>query len=224
MEVFQELKLKPASMKDIDVLFDRIREKSSKVDWVVRNDFVENYKNNMAERDKKIICLMSPKIHVSKNHDIQGYVWLGQWKELLEVFNIVPVKSGSLSYSEYNEILKQFFNELIFPELSNLNFQLTYTSPRKSIDEIAGKEVSKALISFSRLANKSTGNSHPMDSERWKRFVCLAHKLKSALNAEELVRWLKEEDDWSDEKAWELGIDFEYSLDLLSYYESNFSS
>jgi len=224
MEVFQELKLKPKSTKDIDLLFEKISEKASRFDWTVKNDFVDNYRKNMAEKDKKVICLMSPKIQVQDNKDVQGYVWLGQWKSMLEVFNIVPVKSGSLSYSEYNEILKRLYDELIYPEIKTLNFEITYTKSNKSIDEIAGKEVAKALKLFSDLANKSTGNSHPMDSERWKYFVCLAHKTKSELNVEELVRWLKEEEGWLDEKAWGLGLDYEYSLDLLEYYDSNFSS
>ena len=224
MEVFQTLKLKPKSTEDIDNLFEKIRIKSSRLHWEVKNDFIDNYRKNMGDKDKKVLCIMSPKIHLNESKNIQGYVWLGEWKSQLEVFNIVPVKSGNLSYTEYNLILKRFYDELIFPEIRTLHFEITYTQPNKSIDNIGGLEVTKALKVFSSLANKSTGNSHPMDAERWKYFVCLAHKLNTELSVDELVRWLKEDENWSDEIAWKLGLDYEYSLDLLKYYDEDFNA
>jgi hypothetical protein len=223
MEVFQELKLKPTTPESIDLLFKKINEKSVSSGWVVKNDFVDNYKKNLGEQNKKVICVMSPKIFVS-NKEIQAYVWLGEWKTTLEVFNIVPVKTGSLSYSEYNNILKQFFDFFISPELNNLRFELIYTESNKTIEDLASSEVAKALKQFSGAANKTTGHSHPMDSERWLYFICLAHREKTNLDVEELVRWLKEEGDWEDSKAWELGLDYEYSMDLLKYYDTNFIS
>lgn len=223
MEVFQDLKLKPINPESIDLLFERIRKNVLNTDWKNKDDFVENYKKNLGDKDKKVICLMSPKISLS-DKEIQAYVWFGQWKSKLEVFNIVPVKSGNLSYSEYNEILKQFYELFISKEIGELKFELVYTESNKSIENLAGTEVAKALIKFSKIANKSTGHSHPMDSERWKYFICLAHRIDSELSVEELVRWLKDEENWTDEKAWELGLDYEYSMDLLKYYDSNFNT
>jgi len=223
MEVFQDLKLKPNNPDSIDVLFERIRNKASKNGWIVKDDFIENYRKNLGEQDKKVICLQSPKIN-SVDSEIEGYVWFGQWKSTIEVFNIVPVKTGILSYSDYNEILRQFYELFIKTEIVDLNFEIEYTKSNKSLEELAGQEVAKALKLFSLEANKTTGHSHPMDSERWKYFICLAHRVSNELGVEELVRWLKEEGDWTDDKAWELGLDYEYSMDLLKYYDENFNA
>ncbi|MBB3186098.1 hypothetical protein [Microbacter margulisiae] len=222
MEVFQDLKLKPKNPESIDLLISRIREKANNSDWTVKNDFVENYRKNLGENEKKVICLMSPKIKIS-DKEIQAYVWLGQWKSTLDVFNIVPIKTGSLSFSEYNYILQQFYKLFIEQEIEKLEFEIVYTESEKSIEKLAGEEVARALKKFSLAANKSTGHSRQMDSEKWKEFICLAHKLKSELGVEELVRWLKDDEGWSDDKAWDLGLDYEYSMDLLNYYDSNFS-
>ena len=105
-----------------------------------------------------------------------------------------------------------------------MEFEIVYTESEKSIEKLAGEEVASALKKFSVAANRTTGHSHPMDSERWKDFVCLAHRFRSELGVEELVRWLRDDEGWSDDKAWELGLDYEYSMDLLKYYDSNFST
>ncbi|RZJ99285.1 MAG: hypothetical protein EOO43_27045 [Flavobacterium sp.] len=188
------------------------------------DDFVTNYKKNMTE-DFYVICLMSPTIHLRNKFEIQGYVWFGQWGEYFEIFNIVPSKSGSLTYSEYNEILRLFYHQLLLPAVEQLNLEveLILTEPNKSIDSIAGREIADALKLFSDFANKSTGNSHPMDFDRWVYLVCLAHRKNSALNTDDLVRWLKE-NGWSEDTSWELGLEYEYSRNLLEYYDKNFNS
>ena len=82
MEVFQDLKLKPKNPESIGILISRIRDKANASTWTVKDDFVENYRKNLGENEKKVICLMSPKIRIS-NKEIQAYVWLGQWKNTM---------------------------------------------------------------------------------------------------------------------------------------------
>lgn len=221
MEVFQQLKIVTKTKNQIDEIFDFIIEGSQLKSWEIEYDFIANYKKNMIEKDKSVLCLLSPVISINDKY-IQGYLWFGEWKKNLEVFNIVPTQVGSLNYSEYNSILNKFYLDFIEPYNQLNKIEIIKTSDQLSLEDIAGKEVTNALKSFSYSANKSTGNSHPMDAERWNYFVCLAHKCNSSLTSDELVRWLEEEDGWNNEEAWDLGVDYEKSINLLKYYDENF--
>ncbi|GEM_PF-2820750 len=221
MEVFQKLVLNTNSKKEIESILKYIEENADIKDWKIKRDFISNYKKNMLNKDVEVLCLASPKINLD-NKFIEGYVWFGEWKENLEVFNIVPTNVGSLTYKEYNTILNEFYKDFIVPLNKISDIDIIKSSDTKTIEDIAGVEVANALKKFSLSANKSTGNSHPMDAERWNYFVCLSFKEGTKLSADDLARWLEEEDNWSNDLAWELSVEYEKSIDLLNYYNENF--
>ena len=84
-----------------------------------------------------------------------------------------------------------------------------------------GEDSYRLLYRFSHSANKSTGNTNPHDFERWCDFVLAIFRNQVELNADDLVRWLEEDEGWSDTIAWKLGLDFEYGLQLLKRYEQS---
>ena len=76
-----------------------------------------------------------------------------------------------------------------------------------------------ALKSFSNNANMST--LHPLDSERWRKFLLLAHKDKVDLDAQILTRWLVEEWRWPEDRAFDLAVEYEFARELLDDYDES---
>lgn len=132
------------------------------------------------------------------------------------VSNIVPTQASELNYDEYNSVLEHFFEHVVKPAISDTKIRAEITTNEISIGSVAGKEVEDALKRFSNLANKSTGSSHPLDRERWFEFLLLAHDAHSTLDVDLVIRSLMEMG-WADDRAHDLGVQYEFSQDLLSY-------
>ena len=139
------------------------------------------------------------------------------------VSQIVPlkVKASSLSHRQHNEILQDFELQIAAPAAVQAGFIVERTTPRESPDDWVSPKTAKALRDFSRAANKSKGSSHPLDQERWLNFLITAHSDKdSKLDTLKLARWLFEAENWNDDKASELVIEYEFGLNLLRAYHS----
>ena len=132
--------------------------------------------------------------------------------------NIVPTEASELTYDQYNLALENFYENIVLPAIEGSAITADLTSNQISVGSVAGEDVEKALMRFSNLANKSTGSSHPLDRNRWFEFLILAHESESNLYADLIIRSLVELG-WSDEKAIQLGIEFEFAKDLLSYMQ-----
>lgn len=130
------------------------------------------------------------------------------------VSNIVP-ENGSLSHEEYNDLIDSFFETI-----NNIRHK-GVTDISRSTNEIIFEEVvpdniQKAFFAFSRAANKSTGSSHPMDKERWYDFICLVYREQYEMN-HDLMKSRLIEDGWSEDKAFDLVIEFEFGIGLLKH-------
>lgn len=148
-------------------------------------------------------------------------LWLVEVNDGLRVSNIVPAKTGRLSYAEYNYILNEFYNLFILPFCIKGEIEVNLGKASVTIDDWAKPETVRALKLFSFVANKSTGRGHPLDDARWMDFVITAHKVNDDLHSEDLRRWLVEEEKWFDEIAWDLCGDYEYGRQLLKKYEQS---
>lgn len=136
-----------------------------------------------------------------------------------EVTNIVPIKSGSLSYSTYNAILQDFAKKIAEPAAQSTGFTLYVSASHKSLEDWLTPSAAKYLHRFSALANKSTGAAHPMDKKRWLTFLIAAHQDNRAFDAGLLARWLIEAEHWPEDTAHELAIEYEFALELLEQYD-----
>jgi hypothetical protein len=88
-----------------------------------------------------------------------------------------------------------------------------------SIDLLEKKsslEARKAIESFSRLANKLL--LHPLDQERWFKFLIIVHKNNKEIDVEIVICALGELG-WSTKKAHAFGLEFEFAGSLLSYID-----
>lgn len=218
MEVFQDLKLFVPPNKE-QTFIKNLLAKTAKSDWKNKGDFESRYKKNTASSNEIVFCFESHDISFNKK-TLKAFVWMWKKKDFFEVFNIVPSKSGSLDYGEYNFILNTFYKELLSDIIVKLNVKTDFSKPNKSMVDLIGKEANESLIQFSKNANKTTGNTNPFDFERWCEFVFIIHRNKIALNIDDFVRWLEEED-WTNDVAWKLGLDLEYALNILKRYEQH---
>lgn len=209
MKTFRNLYIKLNGV-DIDT-FSKDLEKKSKAPWVRNKD----KEKELGGIEGKPICFEALK--GSAVSPAALFIFPKE-SDTLWVSNIVPTEESELSYDQYNFALMNFYEDIVLPAIEGTAITADLTSDQISIASIAGDEVEKALFHFSNLANKSTGSSHPFDRKRWLEFLVLAHEAKSELHSDVIIRSLVELG-WSEEKAIELGIQFEFADDLLSYIQ-----
>lgn len=137
----------------------------------------------------------------------------------LEVTNIVPLEHSELSHRAYNTILEDFAEQIARPAASASGFVVEISDGTIQIEDKLTPAAAEALRRFSALANKSTGASHPFDQQRWFDFIIQSHRDHSDLDADLVLRWLCESDNWPEDKASALAIEYERSRALLSRFE-----
>lgn len=210
METYNDLEISGSTADLIDLL-DAVRNSLNK-DWLLDRATAAGYATNSGKSDRELICVKTPQIN-----DKVGLVWFGLWDNRLQVLNIVPKEQEGLSYEEYNAILDNFFKECVETHLSKFKVEVTYDTAGIDFESIAGKDTFDKLVSWENSCNPSTGNTHPMDFERWADFVITAHRSNSGLNSTLLVRWLVEERGWNEEFpiTSRIGLDYEYAIHLL---------
>lgn len=132
--------------------------------------------------------------------------------------NIIPLDSSELSHCQYNKLLEDFLEKIVRPSIAGLVVTAELTNDELFLKDIVGEEIASLLHKFSVLANKSTGSSHPCDRNRWFDFLIAVQIKQVSLNTDLLIRTLEEEG-WSEEKAHDLAIEYEFAIGLLDYKE-----
>jgi len=116
--------------------------------------------------------------------------------------------------------LRDFVGQVVQPAQSEVGFDQSLSDPVRKLDSWISQGAAEALRRFSALANKSTTNSHPNDSERWEQFVVAVHLEEGPpLGTDILMQWLVEIDGWDEQSAQKLAIDYEKGLSLLETYD-----
>lgn len=131
--------------------------------------------------------------------------------------NVVPTSVAELTHAQYNAILADFAKRIVEPVARNAGYRVKLTPPRQSLTDWVPEDVARKLSAFSRLANKSTGASHPLDQERWFAFIIAAHRSHVEFGVDRLARWLHEVERWDEDSAHHLAGDYELALSLLDY-------
>ncbi len=199
--------------ESIDGFIDALTEKTSKViSW--ERDKAREEKNPF-QHDGFFA------FRFNKSGDIpdSGLTLMIKETGLLYVPNIVPLEYGELGKSKYNQILISFYENLIIPTIENTSITANLTNDEITIQEVAGEDIAKSLKQFSALANMSTGASHPRDQERWFKFLTLSYNCEG-LYVDLVINTLIEYG-WPEDKAYELGLQYEFSCNLLKYFQEN---
>ena len=148
-------------------------------------------------------------------------IFLTRERGRLHVPNIVPLDDEDLSIDQYNRILDEFKDMLRARLPSGSGLDVRITSDQAAITDWVSSDAAALLRSFSALANMSTGASHPLDFERWARFLVQAHREGSTLHSSFLSQWLVEELGWPKDRAGELARDYALARDLLKVYDES---
>lgn len=157
----------------------------------------------------------------------------------IKVGNIIPLEKNELSVDEYNSILMEFYNDVIKP-YKEAGTDLSISQPSDDIFKqltVISKDALEKLDKFCRMANKSTGSSHPCDKERWLDFVCQTVDDGKIFETTTLATFLQDENywgekpkdfigvmghyAWDEEKAYELALEYEILCEALQYYKNS---
>ena len=134
--------------------------------------------------------------------------------------NIVPLRCRELGERGYNDVLNDFIDRVARKVSEQGGFELRHTDRMQSITDWTSREAAEALRLFSVAAtDKSTGSSHPLDAERWRRFLMADHLAESSLSSSHLKRWLIEVEGWNGNAATELVIERDFAEELLQDYD-----
>ncbi|MEY8847357.1 hypothetical protein AB9K26_00960 [Psychroserpens sp. XS_ASV72] len=218
MKTYQNLEIHIEDNRNSDFIND-LKKLVSESNWKLRQDFVDNYKKNTFSKEKEILCVESPEFDFVEEK-IKGAVWIWDYNGFFEVFNIIPLIGHNLDYDQYNFILNAFNLTFIQNLGKKYEAKIIISEPVKKLINSIGDDAFNALKSFSIGANKTTGNTHPYDFKRWCDFIFIVFRNKIKLDVDELIFWL-EENGWDSDMANRLGLEFEYSLNLLENYERN---
>lgn len=152
-------------------------------------------------------------------HRSAANLWLANRSESeFYVCNIVPTSVAELGYALYNQIINDF-HDFLSVYAAQYGVLVELSGGMLDILEYLSPACYALLQTFSRVANKATGSSHPLDQQRWFAFLVQAHQEKSRLTSHELYRWLSEEEAWSPEMASRLVSEYEKGRALLDYKE-----
>lgn len=133
------------------------------------------------------------------------------------VSNVVPA-GGRLSEDEYNAILRAFFEDCIKPLAEPYNLTIDFSKEEVFVEETLSAENMSRLQEFARMANKSTGASHPYDYERWISFISASVKDSQIIEPALLQTWLIEHG-FPDYIAYELISQYQFGIDLIRHIE-----
>jgi hypothetical protein len=136
----------------------------------------------------------------------------------LYVSNILAREQSSLTYDQYNAILREFHDCFVSPAAAASGVEVEMGSPDPQIEDYLSPAAAGLLRTFSRLANRSV--VHPLDRKRWNEFLTAAYREGAPLEVLMLQRWLIEEEKWPEDEAIDLAIEYERARDLLQVYES----
>lgn len=138
---------------------------------------------------------------------------------VIYVSNIVPKDKHELSHDEYNNILEEFFNRFVSPVSKELKIKVELTENEKNLEDWISEGSIKKLRLFSVAANKSTGSAHPLDQKRWLDFLISVHHEHHNLHSSQLQRWLIEVENWPEDIAVDLAVEYEFAMNLLDFKE-----
>lgn len=145
-------------------------------------------------------------------------LWLGISPDKWDVTNIVPLGKDPIPPTEYTRLLISFRTAVA--SLADA-VHVTVTEPVTDVgpEHFLTNRAARLLHAFSATANKSTGAAHPRDRYRWNEFVVATHRDKCDIGASDLQQLLIENEGWSEEKALDLALLFEYEVSLLKVYD-----
>lgn len=206
IEVFQELHI-DAAPNELPVVRQKLIE-AARAPWTHKTGCQND------EPDFTEFCHHSDGTHSSV------MLTLRQKCDGFDVVNINPFESDDLDVKRYNDLLQNFAEHVVTPALKYNGAAMTLTSQRQGPGDWLNPEAACALYKFSRNADKRVDYSHPEDWDRWMEFLLKAHDGDLADSVcENLERWLRESEGWSERTSHSLSLELKFSAELLKQYD-----
>ncbi|MFW1747850.1 hypothetical protein ACG9XW_16815 [Acinetobacter guillouiae] len=207
--------------KDVFIEFDNHNQLSDYIDEITKNVLFPWKRNFEREKDgsafakEPFFCF---EREVDELNLACGLTIFFKDQKKLYIPNIVPIESGQFTVDQYNSLLSEFYNNYLVVYAVKHNIQTSITNDVLSDEEILGSNTASCLRRFSNLANKSTGSCHPRDRERWYEFIkCAFDSSRIKTINSELLQQVLNEQGWSEDRAVDLVIEYEFGLGLLEY-------
>ncbi|MFA5480233.1 MAG: hypothetical protein WC337_09435 [Candidatus Muiribacteriota bacterium] len=214
MKDFKELALKGIN-ENLKNFYDNIKNEIENIenlsDWSI--DFNKEFENFIIfnYRGSQIV-----KSSVFLNLDYSNSEF--------KVTNIIPAPGEKiqLSKDEYNKILDKFEDDCITETARKYSLLIEKdNNDEAQLSDYLTEEGIRKFKSFSNRANKSTGSAHPLDRKRWYDFICQTFLDGNDNIKDILAEWLIEEENWTEEKAYKLLLEYEFGYDLLNHFQDN---
>ena len=213
MKLFRELKIEGSADKLVKV----IEAIANNLDDGWHRDEEAEAEINSVPRYGKLYCFSCSESEKRRASNL----WLSDTSLYGRLFvsNILPNKFEKLSYDEYNYILEEFYHRFVVPASKNLELEIKLTDAEIDLKQLIEPGAVEFLHRFSENANRSIENYLPFSKENWYIFLIEVHKNQAKLNSAILERWLKEEEGLPRDIASNLVEEYEFSRNLLDYYE-----
>jgi hypothetical protein len=209
LEVFRDLNLR-GSATQLDAFRAALIERI--VPPWVRSEAEERYSASIRGNQDVLVLCREPDLSTPA-----ARVFLWRNDDCYQVSNIVPIETSELGRGDYNNVLNDFILRVAEPAANATGISVEVTGSRQGLENWTTPQVASALRRFSHLANKSTGSAHWLDKERWFEFIVRSHDYEKPLDTNQLGRWLVEVENWSEDKAHELVLEYEFGQALLEF-------
>jgi hypothetical protein len=213
VQVFSEMTIH-GDLKSLIATGETIR--GSLTDGWEQDREAEEHMNSLGSMNREVFCFKCSK----KGNRPAATLFLIQKDETtFYVVNIIPEAQHSLSFEEYNGILREFYDKFVIPACKANNTQVEITNGQADLERWLSSDTASKLRNFNKVANKRSGSAHPVDREYWYDFLASAHEEKADFSSSTLARWLHEVGGWDEEQANNLAIEYEFATGLLNYVD-----
>ena len=217
MKRFQHLTIRHEDPRRLIALLGRMKEANNKAFKYLKTES-NNYAKNIFKTVDKVACFKTERKTL-----FESKVWLYISDAGLVVANITSDSNRNLGIVNYNLVLNSFFNDIVQPLVRG--FQCDLTGEDVSFEVILPSEVYRKLNLWQSSCDKSAPIAHPLDNERWMDFVVsYFEECDCDITSVDLQQWLSEDCQWPQgfsDSIQEMGMLFEYSMDLLRAYNEN---
>lgn len=214
MKKYRHLTVKNDDPERLASLLDSMKSGQNKVFRLLKTE-TANYAKNIFLPQEKVACFKTDRKSL-----YESKVWLYIGKEGLVVANITSETNRRLGITDYNHILLAFFTEVVRPYIDGFDCELT--GEDVAFSEILPTAVFQKLNIWQISCNKSDPIGHPLDREKWMDFIAAYFdQCNEVITSSDLQQWLSEDCEWPsgyNDSIQEIGVFFEYSIDLLSAF------
>lgn len=140
----------------------------------------------------------------------------------VDIINIVPLPPVThLDQDQYNSIVDIYDKEVLAPLYVTMDVKVKKS---KGIIDIREKMpiTFKYLEMWAKLANTNNPFVHPLDEERWHKFICENVRMGETTSSDLIQNYVSEELHWYAELPFDVAIRYEQDRDLIKFFMNNY--